>query len=97
MFKKIGMLLVYQYELARNIGMENRAIARLIKHFGTQVATASALGVAQPTVSDWLKNRYKISAFYALKAEQVTGGKVKATSLCQELKGVMPRRKETAA
>lgn len=78
--------------------MNNKAIARLIKHFGTQVATAQALGVAQPTVSEWLKNRYKISAFYALKAEQVTGGKIKATSLCHELKGVMPRNTtDTAA
>jgi DNA-binding transcriptional regulator YdaS (Cro superfamily) len=52
-------------------------ITKLIKHFGSQVAVAQALGVTQPTISMW-KARGKIPALQQLRIEQVTKGQLKA-------------------
>jgi DNA-binding transcriptional regulator YdaS (Cro superfamily) len=52
-------------------------ITKLIKHFGSQVAVAEALGISQPTVSMW-KARGKIPALQQLRIEQITGGQLKA-------------------
>lgn len=47
----------------------------LVKHFGNQTKTAQALGVKQASVSNWCTDRNKMEFEYALKAEQLTGGK----------------------
>lgn len=47
----------------------------LVKHFGNQTKTAQALGVKQAAVSHWCNDRNKMEFEYALKAEQLTGGK----------------------
>jgi DNA-binding transcriptional regulator YdaS (Cro superfamily) len=52
-------------------------INKVIKHFGSQVALAQAIGTTQPTISNW-KTRKKIPALQQLRIEQVTGGKLKA-------------------
>lgn len=58
----------------------------LIDHFGSQVAAADALGVTQPTLSNW-KARGQIPHIQQLRIELVTGGKLKA-------KPLMPKRGE---
>ena len=49
----------------------------LIAHFGSQVAAADALGVTQPTLSNW-KKRGRIPHLQQLRIEHVTKGKLKA-------------------
>lgn len=56
----------------------------LIDHFGSQVAAADALGVTQPTLSNW-KKRGQIPHIQQLRIELVTKGKLKA-------KPLMPKR-----
>jgi len=63
-------------------------ITRLIKHFGTQERTATALGVKQGTVSGWSTGRHGISEVHAMKAEHLTGGAIKAVELCPRLSAV---------
>ena len=63
---------------------------RLIRFFGTQDKTASALGVKQSTVNGWLKGKlnkggHGISSLNAQKAEKLTNGEVRAIDLCPEL------------
>lgn len=53
---------------------------QLIKHFGTQVAAAKALGVTQPTMSNW-KSRGRIPLVQQLRIEVLTQGKLKAQPL----------------
>lgn len=50
---------------------------QLIDHFGSQVAAADALGVTQPTLSNW-KKRGRIPHLQQLRIEHVTRGKLKA-------------------
>lgn len=50
---------------------------QLIKHFGTQLAAANAIGVSQPTLSNW-KTRGKIPALQQIRIEHATKGKLKA-------------------
>jgi len=64
----------------------NEHIRQLIDFFGTQLATAEALGASQATVSGWLNNAHGMNAVTALKAERLTGGKIKAEDLCPRLK-----------
>lgn len=52
----------------------------LIKHFGSQVAAAHALGVTQPTLSNW-KKRGNIPQLQQMRIELVTKGKLKAQPL----------------
>lgn len=59
--------------------------ARLIKHFGGQVATAKALNVEQGTVSGWLNFAHGVSSLNAMRAEKLTSGAIKADELCPEL------------
>lgn len=59
--------------------------ARLIKHFGGQVATAKALSVEQGTVSGWLNRVHGVSSLNAMRAEMLTNGAIKADELCPEL------------
>lgn len=55
-------------------------IDQVIKHFGSQVAAADALGVQQPTISNW-KTRGRIPHIQQLRIEHVTEGKLKAQPL----------------
>lgn len=68
-------------------------IIALIKHFGSQALTGKALGVSQATVSYWLSGAQKVSPEKAFLAELVTGGAIKASSLCSLLAQVEARRK----
>ena len=51
---------------------------QLIKHFGSQVAAASAIGVTQPTLSNW-KKRGRIPHLQQLRIEHLTKGKLRAS------------------
>lgn len=55
-------------------------IDQAIKHFGSQVALADALGVQQPAVSMW-KSRGKIPQLQQIRIEHLTKGKLKAQPL----------------
>lgn len=50
---------------------------KLIAHFGSQVLAAEALGVTQPTLSNW-KKRGHIPHLQQLRIEHLTKGKLKA-------------------
>lgn len=50
---------------------------QVVKHFKTQTAAAQALGVTQPTLSNWKKRGF-IPAIQQLRIEKVTKGKLKA-------------------
>jgi DNA-binding transcriptional regulator YdaS (Cro superfamily) len=52
---------------------------QLIKHFGSQVQAADAIGVTQPTLSNW-KKRGNIPHLQQLRIEHVTKGKLKAAA-----------------
>lgn len=52
-------------------------LEKLIAHFGTQVAAAHAIGVTQPTISNW-RTRGHIPHLQQLRIEYITGGKLKA-------------------
>jgi DNA-binding transcriptional regulator YdaS (Cro superfamily) len=54
-------------------------IDNVIKHFGSQALAAKALGLTQPTISNW-KARGKIPHLQQLRIEHATGGKLKANS-----------------
>lgn len=56
-------------------------ISKLILHFGSQMLTAKALGVSQPTVSYWLSGAQKISPEKAILAERKSGGAISASEL----------------
>lgn len=49
----------------------------VIDHFGSQVAAAQAIGVTQPTLSNW-KTRGRIPHLQQLRIEHVTRGKLRA-------------------
>lgn len=51
---------------------------QLIYFFGTQVKAADALGVTQPTMSNW-KARGRIPHLQQLRIEHITRGKLKAS------------------
>ena len=50
---------------------------QVIKHYGSQVAAADAIGVTQPTLSNW-KKRGSIPQLQQLRIEHLTEGKLKA-------------------
>ena len=62
---------------------------KLVDFFGSQSATADALGIRQPSVNAWLSGKAKMSARLAIKAEKITNGKFKAVDLCPDLKGLL--------
>lgn len=49
---------------------------QLLKHYGTQVSIAKALGVSQPCVSNWSK-RGSIPALQQMRAFMLTKGQLK--------------------
>lgn len=66
-------------------------IDQVIKHFGSQVAAAHALGVQQPTISNW-KTRGRIPHIQQLRIEHLTNGKLKAQPLMPtKTKGTISR------
>ena len=54
---------------------------KLVAHFGSQNATAAALGVKQGTVSGWVRGIHGMAAEVAMRAEIVTNGEIKAREL----------------
>ncbi|GAB2875844.1 YdaS family helix-turn-helix protein [Microbulbifer echini] len=62
-----------------------KAARKLIEHFGGQKATARALCVSQPTVSNLQHGKHGASAELALCAEFVADGVVRAVDLCPKL------------
>ena len=59
---------------------------QLVAHFGGQTATAAAIGVKQPTVSGYLNGKWGMPPIVAIRAENATQGKFKASDLCPALK-----------
>lgn len=57
-------------------------MARAIQCLGSQAAMASALGVAQPTISEWLRGVRQVPAERCPQIERATGGAVR----CEELR-----------
>jgi DNA-binding transcriptional regulator YdaS (Cro superfamily) len=55
---------------------------RLVKHFGTQELTATALEVDQSTVSGWVRGKHGMSPVVAKRAEKLTGGSFSKEQLC---------------
>jgi transcriptional repressor of cell division inhibition gene dicB len=55
-----------------------------MKHFGTQVLFAEALGIKQPTISGW--NRV-IPEAYQYQIEIITGGKLKVDTVLRRPRG----------
>jgi DNA-binding transcriptional regulator YdaS (Cro superfamily) len=55
-------------------------IEQVIKHFGSQVILADAIGVSQPCVSNWRK-RGVIPHLQQIRIEHITKGKLKALPL----------------
>ena len=60
---------------------------KLVEHFGSQNATASALGVKQGTVSGWVRGVHGMAAEVAMRAEIVTNGEIKARDLRPSIPG----------
>ncbi|BCS45179.1 MULTISPECIES: transcriptional regulator [Pseudomonas syringae group genomosp. 2] len=54
---------------------------KLVEHFGSQNATATALGVKQGTVSGWVRGIHGMAAEVAMRAELATKGAIKAREL----------------
>lgn len=55
---------------------------KVIAHFGSQVAAANAIGVTQPTISNW-KTRGSIPHIQQLRIQHLSKGKLKAAPLMQ--------------
>lgn len=55
---------------------------RLVKHFGTQEATAKAVKVDQSTVSGWCRELFKPNPAAAARAEKATDGEFSRRDLC---------------
>lgn len=58
----------------------------LSKLFKTQQEMAKAFGCSQPLVYKWLSGKQIMTAVFAIKAEKLTNGKIKAVDLCPKLK-----------
>jgi hypothetical protein len=48
----------------------------IIRHYGTQVEAAAALGVAQSTISGWVTSG-KVPALRQMQAQRLTRGRLK--------------------
>ncbi len=57
---------------------------RLVKHFGTQEATAKAVKVDQSTVSGWCRELFKPNPSAAVRAEKATEGEFSRRDLCPD-------------
>lgn len=56
-------------------------IARAIQHFGNQSALAVALGLRQPTISEWLRGDRPVPIERCTAIEQATAGAVRRWDL----------------
>lgn len=65
-----------------------------LDHFGTQVALAEALGIAQPTVSLWKR---VIPEAYQYQLEIITGGRLLVDAKYRKPKGQLPETAGQAA
>lgn len=63
---------------------------QLVEYFGGQIPTAKKLNVEQGTVSGWCRGVHGMGVKAAIKAEIETGGKFKASDLCESLSGLAP-------
>lgn len=52
---------------------------QVIRHYGSQVAAADAIGVTQPTLSNW-KKRGRIPSLQQIRIEHLSKGKLKAAA-----------------
>jgi DNA-binding transcriptional regulator YdaS (Cro superfamily) len=68
----------------------------ICRHFGGVTATAQALGVSQPAVSQWLTRGWLPSG-RAAQVEMLTNGKFTAVELCQHSQRVQSRRRAAKA
>ncbi len=68
--------------------MSKSTYQQLIDYFGSQAATAKAIGVKQPTISGYLTGRWNITPIVAMRAEVATNGAIKAVDLCPALKDI---------
>ncbi|WP_223535340.1 transcriptional regulator [Pseudomonas sp. GL-B-16] len=59
----------------------NNSFEKLVEHFGSQTATATALGVKQGSVSGWVRGLHGCTAEVAMRAEIITKGAIKARDL----------------
>jgi len=63
------------------------AVKALIAYFGgSQAKAAAAVGVTQPTISAWLNKGHAARPINAMRAQEATGGAVRAVDLCPELR-----------
>ena len=66
----------------------NTKIDQLINHFGNVAKTARALEISVTAVGYWKKGKNGVALKTAIKAEKLTGGKIKAVDLCPDLQGL---------
>jgi DNA-binding transcriptional regulator YdaS (Cro superfamily) len=71
-------------------------IWKICRHLGGVTATAQALGVSQPAVSQWLTLGWLPSS-RAAQVELLTKGKFTAVELCQHAQKVQARRRAARA
>ncbi len=62
------------------------SIDRAIAYFGSQTEMAAALGITQPTVSEWLHGVRQVPVERCLQIEEATGGAMR----CEELRPDIP-------
>lgn len=78
----MGIRLDFRNEISHNRPMTEKNIYRqLVKHFGTQVKAAEAIGCDQSSLSNWCRGKVKPSAQVAFRIEKLTEGKFKAIDL----------------
>ena len=72
-------------------------VARAIKHCGSQAALASALGVTQPTISEWLTGGRQVPAERCPQIEGITCGAVRCEDLRPDVAWGVLREQATPA
>ncbi|WP_236170416.1 transcriptional regulator [Pseudomonas parakoreensis] len=59
-------------------------IEELVRYFGTQQKTATALNIDQTTVSGWIRGKHSVSPKIAARIESVTKGAFRRSALCPD-------------
>lgn len=65
--------------------MNTEPIERAVELLGGQTAAAAAIGVSQPTVSNWMRGQHKVTPANAVAIERATGGAVRREELCPDI------------